>query len=37
VDPGVIQFKFKALSYKGYELPNLPETRSDFLKNWQRR
>lgn len=32
---GVVKFKFKALSYKGYELPNLPETQSDFLKNWQ--
>lgn len=36
VDVGVIKFKFKALSYKGYDLPNLPETQSDFLKNWQR-
>ena len=36
VDVGVIKFKFKALSYKGYELPNLPETQSDFLKNWRR-
>lgn len=36
VDVGVVRFKFKALGYKGYELPNLPETQSDFLKNWQR-
>ena len=35
IDPGVIKFKFRVLSYKGYELPNLPETQSDFLKNWQ--
>ena len=33
---GVVKFKFKALAYKEYELPNLPETQSDFLKNWQR-
>ncbi len=36
VDVGVIKFKMKALSYKGYDLPNLPETQSDFLKNWNR-
>ena len=36
VDVGVVKFKFKALAYKEYELPNLPETQSDFLKNWQR-
>ena len=35
VDVGVVKFKFKALGCKGYELPNLPETQSDFLKNWQ--
>ncbi len=35
VDVGVVKYKFKALGYKGYELPNLPETQSDFLKNWQ--
>ena len=37
VDAGVVRFKFRALGYKGYELPNLPETQSDFLKNWQER
>ena len=36
VDVGVVKFKFKALAYKEYDLPNLPETQSDFLKNWQR-
>lgn len=35
VDPGMIKFKFKALRYKGYDLPNIPETRADFLRNWQ--
>ena len=36
VDAGVVKFKFRALRYKGYEIPNLPETRSDFLKNWRK-
>ena len=36
VDVGVVKFKFRALRYKDYDLPNLPETRADFLKNWQR-
>lgn len=36
VDVGVVKFKFKALTYKEYDLPNIPETQSDFLKNWQR-
>ena len=35
VDPGMIKFKFKALRYKGYDLPNIPETRADFLRNWK--
>ena len=35
VDVGVVKFKFRALRYKDYDLPNLPETRADFLKNWQ--
>lgn len=35
VDIGVVKFKFKALSYKNYELPNIPETRCDFLTNWR--
>ena len=36
VDPGLVKFKFKALAYKDYDLPNIPETRADFLRNWQR-
>lgn len=36
VIPEVVKFKFRALQYKGYDLPNIPETRADFLKNWQR-
>ena len=36
VDVQLVKFKFRALNYRGYELPNIPETRSDFLKNWQR-
>jgi len=36
VDVGVVKFKFKALCYKDYDLPNIPETRADFLRNWQR-
>lgn len=36
VDVGIVKFKFKALNYKDYDLPNIPETRSDFLRNWQR-
>ena len=37
LDVEMIKFKFRALGYKGYDLPNIPETQSDFLKNWQRR
>ena len=36
VDVGLVKFKFKALAYKAYDLPNIPETRADFLRNWQR-
>jgi len=36
IDAGLVKFKFKALGYKGYELPNIPETRGDFLRHWQR-
>lgn len=36
VDVGLVKFKFKALAYKEYDLPNIPETRADFLRNWQR-
>ena len=34
LDEGVVKFKFKALQHKGYELPNIPETKADFLRNW---
>ena len=37
IDAGLVKFKFRALSCKGYDLPNIPETRADFLRNWQRR
>ena len=36
IDVGLVKFKFKALGYKNYDLPNIPETRADFLRNWQR-
>lgn len=36
VDVGMVKFKIKALGYKDYDIPNLPETQSDFLKNWMR-
>ena len=36
IDAGLVKYKFRALSYKDYELPNIPETRADFLRNWQR-
>lgn len=36
IDVGLVKFKFKSLTYKDYELPNIPETRADFLRNWQR-
>lgn len=36
VDVGIVKFKFKALNCKDYDLPNIPETRSDFLRNWKR-
>ncbi len=35
VDVGLVKFKFKALAYKDYDLHNIPETRADFLRNWQ--
>ena len=35
VDLGVLKINKKKLRYKDYDLPNLPETRADFLKNWQ--
>ena len=34
VDEHLIAFKFYGLRSKGYELPNIPETRNDFLKHW---
>lgn len=36
VDQNLIGFKFQSLRSKGLDLPNVPETRSDFLKSWQR-
>jgi len=36
IDVGLIKFKFKALGYKAFDLPNIPETHADFLRNWQR-
>ncbi len=36
VDVGVVNFKFKALDYKGYKFPNLTEPQCDFLKNWRK-
>ena len=32
----VVKFKFRALNAKGYAMPNIPDTRADFLKNWKR-
>ena len=36
VDPELMRFKLQALGSKGFELPNVPETRSDFLRYWRR-
>ena len=35
VDIELIRFKLQALTCKGFELPNIPETRNDFLRHWQ--
>lgn len=32
----MVKFKFKAMTYRDYYLPNIPETESDFLKNWRK-
>jgi hypothetical protein len=37
VDINLIGFKFQSLRAKGLDLPNIPETRTDFLKSWQHR
>ena len=37
VDVHLVGFKLQCLREKGLELPNVPETRSDFLKSWQKR
>ena len=29
-----IEFKLQALSYKSYDLPNLPELKADFLRRY---
>lgn len=34
VDVDLIKFKLRALNLKGFELPNIPETKSDFLKRF---
>ena len=36
VDVHLIGFKLQSLRAKGLDLPNVPETRSDFLKSWQK-
>lgn len=33
---GLIRFKFRALEMKGYNIPNIPDTQADFLKNWKK-
>ena len=32
VDEHIVEFKLQALRYKGYDLPNIPELKSDFLR-----
>ena len=32
VDRHLLEFKFQALQSKGFDLPNIPETKNDFLK-----
>ncbi len=36
IDVDLLKFKFTALRYKGMDMPNIPETQADFLRNWQR-
>ena len=33
-DEHLVEFKLQALSYKGYDLPNLPELKADFLRRY---
>lgn len=37
VDPNLVDFKIRILSDKGYELPKLPDLKSDFLKDAMRK
>ena len=32
VDVHLVEFKFLSLQYKGYDMPNIPETKKDFLR-----
>lgn len=34
MDVHLVEFKMVALRYKGYELPNMPDVKSDYLKNF---
>ena len=36
IDVDLVKFKFIALRYKGMDMPNIPETQADFLRNWNR-
>lgn len=36
IDVDLLKFKFTDLRYKGMDMPNIPETQADFLRNWQR-
>ncbi|MBQ8160789.1 MAG: ImmA/IrrE family metallo-endopeptidase [Clostridia bacterium] len=31
----LVRYKLRILNYKGFDLPNIPETRSDFLRDWK--
>ena len=33
-DEHLVEFKLQALSYKSYDLPNLPELKADFLRRY---
>ena len=37
VDVHLVGFKLQCLRAKGLDLPNVPDTKSDFLKSWQKR
>ncbi len=32
VDVHLVEFKFLSLRHKGYDMPNIPDTKSDFLR-----